>query len=491
MIRRFKSAWRWMMHPEGSLTKRALNAGAWAFALTLTVRGLGIIRNIVLARLLSPDDFGLMGIALLTLEFLSTFTTTGFDQALIQRSGDIREHLNAAWTVSILRGLLIGSIVVASAPVVASFFHTAAATPILRVMGASLMISGFKNVGVIYFDKELQFRQRFIFRSVPQLFDLMVAVTAAVLLKNVWALVLGVLARSVVMIIASYRTHPYRPRLVWDRKKMGDLISFGVWIFGSAVLTYFSGNLDDIIVGRVLGATMLGFYTMAYTLSSITSHQITGVVQEVAFPAFSKVQHDLSRLRGAYLRTLRGVSVLVFPVAAGLWFVGPQLVETFMGEKWLPLIPAFNVLLLWGLLRSVGTVTSPLLFAAGRPDINMKLHLVTVVLLAVVIYPFTRSWGIVGAAWATVAAGLLPVAYLLLLTGRFLGTQRWATLKSLTIPISVSGLMLVILFLVRSAGATTGPLLLVWAPSLGIVVYGGLMLVTSRLLGYDLRGTRR
>ncbi|NIA25995.1 MAG: oligosaccharide flippase family protein [Gammaproteobacteria bacterium] len=465
-----------------------MNAGVWAFALTMTIRGLRTVRVVILARLLSPADFGLMGIALLTLAFLNTFTTTGFDQALIQRKGDIDSHLDAAWTVAILRGFVVGGVVILAAPLVASFFHTTAATGILRVMGLSMVISGFKNVGVIFFDRDLQFRRRFEYRSIPHVIDLVVAVTAALILRSVWALVLGVLAREISTTIASYIAHPYRPHLSFDRRKMRELLSFGIWVFGSAILSYFMANLDDIVVGRVLGATMLGFYTTAYTLSSFTSHQMTGVITEVAFPAYSKLQSDKERLRNAYLRTLRAVALVAFPVAAGLWFVGPQLVGTFMGAKWLPLIPAFNVLLLWGLLRSIGSTTSPLLFAAGRPDINTKLQLVMVLLLAVAIYPFTIQGGIVGAAWATVVTGVLPVGYVLLLTGRFLETKRWAIFRTLVVPTVSSLIMIGALVLARGPlGFSAGPWLLAWGPAFGILVYGAAILLASRTLGYSLR----
>lgn len=488
MKERFKAAWRWLMNPSGTLTNRTLNAGVWAFALTMTIRGLRTVRVIVLARLLAPEDFGLMGIALLTLGFLATFTTTGFDQALIQREGDIKGHLDAAWTVAIARAILIGGIVVLGAPLVAGFFHTPEAIGILRVMGVSMVIGGFKNVGVVFFDKDLQFRQRFIYRSIPHVIDLIVAVGAALLLRNVWALVFGVLAREISTTIASYIAHPYRPRISLDRDKILDLLKFGVWVFGSAVLSYFSANLDDIVVGRVLDATMLGFYTTAYTLSSFTSQQLTGVITEVAFPAFSKLQSERARLRGAYLRVLRWVAVLAFPVAFGLWFIGPELVETLMGARWLPLIPAFNVLLLWGLLRSVGSTTGPLLFAAGRPDLNTKVHIVTVLLLAAAIYPFTTRWGIVGAAWATIVAGLLPVAYLLYLTGRFLRTPRWSIARTLGVPLIASFTMIGILIMAETvAGAPAGFWVLLWAPVLGGIAYLGLIAMARRYLGYGVR----
>lgn len=486
-MERIQSAWRWLAHPGKTLTSRALNAGVWAYALTLSVRGLRTVRVVVLARLLSPEDFGLMGIAMLALGFLNSFTTTGFDKALIQREGSIRKHLDAAWTVSIIRGLVLSLTVLLSAPLVASFFQEPAALNILRVMAASTFIAGFKNVGVIYFDRELEFRKRFAFRLVPHVIELAVAVPVALMLRSVWALVFGILARQISLVVASYVAHPYRPRLSSDTHRALELYRFGVWILASAILSYVVLNLDDIVVGRVLGATMLGFYTTAFTLSSFTGRQMTGVISQVAFPAYSKLQGDTPRLRSAYMRTLRVVAVIAFPIAAGLWFVGPQFVETFMGSKWLPMIPAFTVLLVWGLMRSIGATAGPVLMAVGRPDINTKVQLATVALLATAIYPFTTHWGILGAAWATVVAGLVPIVFLMLLAGRRLSTSRWAVTRVMSVPAASTALMLAILIAVRSTIASpAGPWLLLWAPILGVLVYLAGIVGARRFVKYPL-----
>lgn len=484
---RLGRAWRWLFKPGDTLTSRAVNAGFWAYALTLGIRGLRTIRVVVLARILAPADFGLMAIALLTVDLINSFTNTGFDQALIQREGDIDDHLDAAWTVSIARGLALGAIVILGAPLIASFFHNPEATGILRVMGLSMIVAGFKNIGVIHFDKELQFRERFLFRSVPHIIETVVAIVLAIVLRSVWALVLGLVAREVSLVIASYIAHPYRPRLSADRARMVELYRFGIWVLGSAILSYLSSNLDDVIVGRILDATALGFYTNAFTLSSFTGRQMTGVISEVAFPAYSKLQSDIPRLRNAYFRTLRVVAVIAFPVATGLWLVGPELVETLMGAKWLPMIPAFNVLLIWGFLRSIGSTTGPLLLASGRPAINTKSQFAAVVLLAVVIYPFTNRWGIVGAGWATVVSGIGPVVVVLLLTGRYLSAERWQLLRTLVVPAVATILMAApILMIKHSVPAVAGLWVLLWAPILGAVLYGGAILAARRYLDYQL-----
>ena len=481
-----------MVAPGESLQNRTLNAGVWAFALKLTVRLLRTARTIVLARILAPDDFGLMAIAILALSLLQMVSFTGFDQALIQRTGDITDHLNTAWVVAIVRGVLIGVILALGAPLIATFFNNPAAAPLVRVMAISVIVSGFKNVGVVYFDKELEFRQRFVFRSVPALVELAVAVSAALILRNVWALVIGVMAARVTELIASYVAHPYRPRFVFKRARAVELLRFGAWMFLNAIMSYIFLNIDDIFVGRVLGTTDLGFYTMAFTLSSIVSTEVTGVINLVAFPAYAKLQDSRDRLRSAYLRTVQVISLASFPMAAGMWFVAPTAVGTFMGDKWLPLLPAFNVLLLWGLLRAVGSSAGPVLKAVGRPDIPTKGTIVLAALLAATIYPFTVRWGITGAAWATVVAGTPVEIWVVWVTSRYLQTERWAVGRLLAIPAVSTGIMLAVLVAIKaSIPAVSGPWILAWAPLLGVGVYVAGILTARRFFGYAPDGILR
>jgi O-antigen/teichoic acid export membrane protein len=268
---------------------------------------------------------------------------------------------------------------------------------------------------------------------------------------------------------------------------MGELYRFGIWVLGSAILSYLSSNLDDVVVGRVLDATALGFYTNAFTLSSFTGRQMTGVISQVAFPAYSRLQSDIPRLRNAYFRTLRVVAVIAFPVATGLWLIGPELVETLMGAKWLPLIPAFNVLLIWGLLRSIGSTTGPLLLASGRPAINTQSQFAAVVLLAIAIYPFTKWWGIVGAGWATVVTGIGPVVVVMILTTKYLSARLRELVHTLAIPAVSTALMASVLLAIKYAlPAVSGGWLLIWAPILGALLYGGTILAARKYLNYQL-----
>ncbi|MGB2601941.1 MAG: oligosaccharide flippase family protein, partial [Candidatus Omnitrophota bacterium] len=194
---------------DASLGQRAVVSGAWVFSFKTVQRLLGLIRTVILARLLAPEDFGLMGIALLAINTLETFSKTGFEQALIQKREDIRDYLDSAWTVQIIRSLILFCFLFAGAPLVAIFFKSQQATHIIRVLALIELFMGAKNIGIVYFQKELRFDKRFILESCGLIASVTVSIVLAFVLRNVWALVYGSLAGAFVTCIVSYAAHQY------------------------------------------------------------------------------------------------------------------------------------------------------------------------------------------------------------------------------------------------------------------------------------------
>lgn len=386
---------------EERLSQRVVKSGLWAFALRAVNRAFSFVRLIILARVLAPEDFGLMGIALLTMATLDTFSQTGFQAALIQKKDDIKSYLDAAWTVLILRGSILFAILYIIAPFAAHFFNAKEAEVIIRVIGLSFLIQAFTNIGVIYFEKELEFNKLFIYSFVGTLSDFVVAVSAALILKNVWALVFGSLAGSTAMCITSYFIHPYRPKFDFHLGKAKELFGFGKWILGSSILIFLITQGDDIFVGKLLGTTALGLYQLAYRISNMPATEITHVISQVTFPAYSKLQDNLPKLREAYLRTLQFTAFLSIPIAGLIFILAPDFTRIFLGEKWMPMVPAMQVLAIFGVVRSIGATFGPIYQAINRPDILTKLSFLKLTLLIILIYPLTIKFGILGAALAT------------------------------------------------------------------------------------------
>jgi len=382
--------------PGKSLSQRVVIGGFWVFALKIVQRILNLIRLIILARILAPHDFGLLGIALLTMATLDTFSQTGFQAALIQKKDDIESYLNSAWTVQILRGFVLFAVLYLIAPYAALFFDAPEARFIIPVIGISILLQAFTNIGVIYFQKELEFNKQFIYQLSGTLADFIVAVSAALILKSVWALVFGLVAGNFVSFIVSYLIHSYRPRLSSDLGKARELFIFGKWIFGSTILIFLITQGDDIFVGKLLGVTALGFYQLAYRISNLPATQITHVISQVTFPAYSKLQDDIPKLREAYLKVLQVTAFLSFPIAGLIFVLAPDFTKIFLGEKWMPMVPAMQVLVLAGLVRSIAATAGPIFYAVGKPKIDTRLQIIRLSVLAVLIYPFTIKWGILG-----------------------------------------------------------------------------------------------
>ena len=435
-----------MLLPDGSLGERTVKSGIWASATKVTSRGLSLLALVILARLLDPSDFGLMGIALLSLTGLKQFSQLGLNTALIQhQSDDVDEYLDTAWTMQVVRGVVLAAILAAAAPFVAGFFDMPRATPILRAIALSPLLYGFWNPGVIYFRKSLEFHKNFAFEASGAVMRFVVSVGYALAYPSVWALVFGYLTADVVRLFVSYLLHDHRPRPALDLTYARELFGYGKWITGTGMLYYLFNQGDDVVVGWLLAASALGFYQVAYQLSNSPATEVTHVISAVIFPMFSKIQTDTDRLRTAFFRTLRIVTLVSFPMAVGILAVARPFVAGIMGEQWLPMVTTIQILAVFGLARSFGATFGTVFKAVGRPDLTTKLQFFNVVLLAAFIFPATDAYGIEGAAAAVLAAYLIKVvvgAHLLVGTvettyGRLFRTFLYPFAASATMGVAV------------------------------------------------------
>ncbi|HPP66765.1 MAG TPA: lipopolysaccharide biosynthesis protein [bacterium] len=391
---------------QETLFHRTIKSGFWVFSLRIINQLFQLVRTIILARLLSPDDFGLFGIALLTLSALDTFSQTGFYQPLIQKKEDTAPYLNTAWTVQIIRGLLIALVLFFIAPYVAIFFKSPPAVPILKIIGFAIILQSFTNISVIYFEKELRFNKYFAYQLFGTIADLIVSLTAAFLLRSVWALVFGLLAGNLVRCVMSYVISAYRPRFQFNKTQIKELFEFGRWILGSNILVFLITHGDDIFVGKLLGTIMLGFYQMAYKISNMPATEITNVISLVTFPVYSKLQDNLTRLKEAYLKVLQFTAFLSFPIAGLIFVLAPDFTKIFLGEKWMPMVPAMQVLAWWGVIRGLVGAISPVFMAIGKPKIVTHMQAVQTLLLMGLIYPLTVHWNIFGASLSVFLSAL-------------------------------------------------------------------------------------
>lgn len=395
-----------MENKEAKLSTKVVSGGAWLFSFQIFDNLLGIVRLIVLARLLSPSDFGLVGVSYLVLDLIKTFTQTGVQTVLVHKT-EIEKYLNTAWTYLLGRGIILYAIVFLSAPFLADFFNSPDVTLLLRVLSITLVLDGLTNIGVVYFQKELNFNKQFMLQITGNIIDCITAVTLAVLFQNVWAIVAGNIVNNIIRLVLSYILSPYRPKLELKLPLLREINSYGKWIFGSSALTFLYSQGDDLLVGKLLGTTQLGYYQIAYRISNLPATQISEIISAVLFPAYSKIKHEKDRLGAIYLSTLEVTAFLSFLAAGLITYFAHSFIVIFLGEKMLPIYYPILILSIWGLLRSIGTTAGVLWQAIGKPDIVTKLQLGQTILMALVIYPLTIQFGIVGTACSIVFASIV------------------------------------------------------------------------------------
>jgi len=430
-----------------TLSQKVVQGGAYLSSLKIIRKILSLIRLVIIGRILVPSDFGLMGIALLAMSAIETFSQTGYKEALIQKKEDIHGYLNVAWTVMIIRGAAIFILMVFLASYISSFFHTPEVKPLIQLLGFVFFLRAFHNIGVIFFRKELDFHKVFIYRFLGISTNFIVAVSAAFILKNVWALVLGLLAENVISLIVSYFIHPYRPRLSKDFKKAQELFGFGKWILGSSILIFIGKHIDDIFVGRVLSAPALGFYQMAYRISNMLETEITQVISSVAFPAYAKIQTQKQRVQKAYFRIMRLTMAITIPLAVGMVLLAPEFTMIFLGEKWMPMVIVMQLLAVAGLINSILSTGNPLFKGSGYPNYQFYMQLARGLAIIIFIYPLIVYWGISGAAIGVILSMLSMLIIWYPLSKKITKASWRLYMEAFWPPIFCSAFMIGILYL--------------------------------------------
>ncbi len=400
-----------LLPTEESLQHKTLKSGIWSFFSRGATRGLMMLKLMIVAILLSPKDIGLLGVALLTLATFEVFTKTGFKQSIIQNKNEIKDHLNTAWTALAVRGLALYGIVFFSAPFIADFFGEPRAELVIQVIGLVLIFRGFMNIGVVLFEKELEFHKRFLIDLSEVLPSFIITVVLAIILRNVWALVYGTIAGVFFMMVASFILHPYKPKFEFDLEKAREMFGFGKWIFGSSIVIFIATQGDDIFLGRVLGVISLGVYQLSYKISNTPATEITHVISRVTFPAYSKIQDNIDKLQKGLNRTLRTTLSLSIPISVAIFLFVPGLTHYIIGDKWIDIIWPARILAISGLIRSITATWGPFYKARGKPKYAFYKNVLRVIGIFSTIYWLTKFYGIVGTSFSVLIGQSLAFSF--------------------------------------------------------------------------------
>lgn len=435
------------------------------------MRGLSIVRVIVLAWILDPKAFGQFSIALVASHWLNAFLGTGFGEALVQKKGNVERLVDTAWTVQSLRGLLIGLALLAAASPVAAFFGEPEAAFPIRVMAVVPMVRGVTNFAVVLYRRELEFRKRFALSISDALCDFLVSIAMAIWLRSAIALVLGMIAGSAARAVLSCWIHPHRPRFRFNLAETRELLSFGRWIAFNNILVLAARRGDTILVGKFLGVSLLGSYEMGRRISEVVTTSFAAVVESVAFPVYAQVQDDRSRVGRGFLMVLSGLSGLVLPLPIVLWVLGGPLVLVVLGPEWAVVGDVLPYLAMAGSLQALTSTGSALFLALGKPRLDLILNVSRTVVTFSLMLPLIRDFGLVGAGMATVAAYTLVIPPFLWFAQR-LTRVSWRAVAAAIMPgVVLAGAIALVMSIVGSSAVLSPRLHLLVDLSICLVIY--------------------
>jgi O-antigen/teichoic acid export membrane protein len=465
----------------GNLTAKIVKGSALLLGLKIVARGLGLVSTLFLAKLLAPADFGILGICFLAISLLETFSETGLQSALIQRKGDIDGYLDSAWVASVLRGFGLGLLLYLSAPLVAAFFETPRAGEVLRALALSPVLAGLSNMAVVVFMKELNFKKLFLYEVTGNLSYFLLALPLAFWLKDVWALAYAILASKALTCLASYLLHPYRPGFRFDIRKAAELFQFGRWLFWTNIVLYFINQGQNAFVGKVLGATALGFYAIAYKISYLPVTEITSVFSKIMFPTYSKLQDDKVRSRDIYCKTLHVLAWVSIPISGIIFFFSHDFIRLFLGPKWLPAVAVIQVYAFSGFLVSIGASAGPFLHGTGKPRIVTKILMLRLTVTGLFIYPFTVQWGMPGTALSILLSTLVVEPLEVYVVARFTGNSLLELAKGVAVPFGITAVVLGMTRFVQTfTGEIEGRWVFLGFVVLVVVLYLGVCFIYDR-----------
>jgi O-antigen/teichoic acid export membrane protein len=460
-------------HPD--LYRKSIKGGYWVIFLRLTMIVLSFGKTFVIANFFNLENLGIISIALMMMEVLSTFTQTGFDSALIQKKGDIKDYLNTAWTAGLIKGVTLFLILYYAAPLLASIRvpedKVSLTISILRVMSVCFLIRGIQNIGIIYFPKELDFRKVFTMTFASSMTDILLSLTFIYFFRSIWGVIAARMIAETIYCAGSYLLSAYRPRIHFEPAKARELWRFGKWIYGQSILGYLLEWGDNFFVWFYLGLPQLALYKYAYNFSTMPAAHIAQVVSTVSFPAYSKIQDDIPRLREAYLKIFKLTCFLAIPISFQILILGPDFVRLFLKEDLHPMTLAFQILALKGLLQTTGVTRGPLLTGMGRPNVNWHLQWIRLAILAVTIYPLTKMWGIVGTAVSTVLVSLLIKPFGFSIVHKMLKCAFWEHISPSIIPIFASCMMCLAIIGLKYLGAGAGYIMFFVQVVAGLLIY--------------------
>lgn len=467
--------------------KRQIAAGAaWIAATRLGVNVLGMVSTLLLARLLMPQDFGLVALATTVSAIVSSLTELSLASALVQHRDPQDHHYDTAWTLNALRGLLIGTVVALCAWPMAAIYGDQRLFHLVLALGLVSMLNGQANPRLIQLTRDLVFRQEFLLGVVPKAVGLIASALVAIIWRSYWALIVGAAVAQLITLVLSYALVPYRPRP--SLAAIRELMAFSGWLSLTGIVNTANYRMDTLFLGYFLNPAAVGHYNLGDNLASLPTREATAPIAHTLFPAFARLAATPEHLPQAYQRAQTTLCAVAFPVGIGFAAVAKPVVLLALGVKWLPAVLVIQILSTVMALQALGWSVYEIGLALGRSKALFQRDLGIFLVRLPLMLAGLWTWGLLGVLLARIVSGTLALAVNMTMVQRLIGVPPSRQLMANWRALLAVAAMVAVVFQLQALGpAGPNPVMAAMAIALQIglggVTYVGIHLALWQVAG--------
>ena len=376
-----------------SLRQKTVSGLSWSFIDSISGQGIQFIVGIILARMLTPREFGLIGMITIFIAVSESFINSGFSSALIRKKECTQADYSTVFFYNLTAGAIFFTILLFSAPAISGFFKEPELKPIIQVLGAVLIIDSATIIQRTILTKQINFKLQTRISVIAALGSGVMAIGMAYSGFGVWSLVAQRLCKQAINSFLLWLWNKWKPIAVFSRQSFRELFGFGSKLLASGLIDTIYRNVYYLIIGKFFSAKELGYYTRADQFNALPSQSLTGVIGRVSYPILSSIQDDANRLKASYQQLIRSTMFITFTLMVGMAAVAEPMVVGLIGEKWKPAVIYLQMLCFTGMLYPLHALNLNMLQVKGRSDLFLRLEVIKKI-LAVPVIVIGIFWGI-------------------------------------------------------------------------------------------------
>lgn len=429
-----------------SLRKRSIDGVFWNLLEKIGVQFIKLVLGVILARLLTPTDYGLIGMITVFFVIANLFIDSGFRLAYIQKKDATEIDASTIFYFNLILSILFYGIIWVFAPLISNFYNEPQLISLIRVMGIILIINSFGIMQLARLTKEVNFRKKTIITLISTSISGGIGIMAALMDYGVWSLVIQVLTNAFILTVGLWSFYKWRPLFIFDINSLKSLFSYSSWALLTDVIRGVFDNFYVLVIGKYFPAAELGFYSKASQFQGMVTKQLSYAVKAVSFPVFSQLQDEKLRLKNAMRKFNQHTFVFILPITAILLVIAKPLFLLLLTAKWLPMVPYFQLLLIGGVWYPLHTVNVQVLGAQGKVRLNFKIDMIKNILRVTNVLIMFR-FGVIYIIYGEIFLSFLALIINTFYTKRFVNYGLLEQLKDIAIIFLISIILTILGFI--------------------------------------------